>query len=59
MLFAASDLLIFAGMGPLATSEIPHVFIWPTYYLGQFLICTGVVQTLRKRDPELKIISSN
>jgi uncharacterized membrane protein YhhN len=58
VLFLASDLLILAAMGPLAESEIPHVFIWPTYYLGQFLICTGVMQTLRKRDPELKIVSS-
>lgn len=57
-LFVASDLLIFASMGPLAQSEVPHVFIWPLYYLGQFLICTGVLQTLRKRDPELKIVSS-
>jgi len=58
VLFVVSDLLIFASMGPLANSEIPHVFVWPTYYLGQFLICTGVMQTLRKRDPELKIVSS-
>ena len=59
VLFVASDLLIFASMGPLADSRIPHVFIWPTYYLGQFLICTGVLQTLRKRDPELKIVINN
>ena len=58
LLFVISDLLIFAGMGPLALSDIPHVFVWPAYYLGQFLICVGVVQTLRKRDPELKIVSS-
>jgi uncharacterized membrane protein YhhN len=59
VLFVASDILIFAQMGPLAASEIPHVFIWPTYYLGQFLICTGVMQTFRKRDPELRIVVSN
>ena len=58
VLFVVSDLLIFAGLGPLAQSDIPHVFVWPTYYLGQFLICTGVIQTLRKRDPELRIVSS-
>ncbi|OJW72986.1 MAG: lysoplasmalogenase [Sphingomonadales bacterium 63-6] len=57
-LFVISDLLIFAEMGPLATSNIPHVFVWPTYYLGQFLIAIGIVQTLRKRDPELKLVSS-
>ena len=58
LLFVISDLLIFARMGPLAASEIPHVFVWPTYYLGQFLICIGVMQTLRKRDPELRVVSS-
>jgi uncharacterized membrane protein YhhN len=58
-LFVASDLLIFAQLGPLARSPIPHVFVWPLYYLGQFMICTGVLQTLRKRDPELKIVASN
>ncbi|HTN14869.1 MAG TPA: lysoplasmalogenase [Sphingomonadaceae bacterium] len=58
MLFVISDLLIFSGMGPLAGSDIPHVFVWPTYYLGQFLIAVGVVQSLRKRDPELKLVSS-
>ena len=57
-LFVASDLLIFADMGPLVGSELPRVFIWPVYYLGQFLICVGVLQTLRKRDPELRIVSS-
>lgn len=58
LLFVISDLLIFAEMGPLALSDIPHVLIWPAYYLGQFLICVGVMNTLRKRDPELKIVSS-
>jgi len=57
-LFVASDLLVFAALGPLAQSRLPHVFVWPLYYLGQFLICTGVLQTLRKRDPELRVVSS-
>jgi hypothetical protein len=26
---------------------IPDYLIWPTYYFGQFLICTGVIQKLR------------
>lgn len=47
MMFAASDLLIFAGMGPLAGSAVPGLLIWPLYYFGQFLICTGVIATLR------------
>ena len=48
-IFVVSDLLIFAGMGPLAASDIPHIFVWPCYYLAQFLICTGVLQTLRRQ----------
>jgi uncharacterized membrane protein YhhN len=49
VLFVISDLLIFSRMGPLATSAIPGLLIWPLYYFGQFLICTGVVGELRRR----------
>ncbi|CAH0496725.1 lysoplasmalogenase family protein [Novosphingobium sp. CECT 9465] len=49
MMFVASDLLIFAQMGPWARSALPGMLIWPLYYFGQFLICTGVIATLRKR----------
>jgi uncharacterized membrane protein YhhN len=59
VLFVASDLLIFASLGPLALSPMPRLLVWPLYYVGQFLICTGVLQTLRKRDPELKIVVNN
>lgn len=48
VLFVVSDLLIFAQMGPLASSVAPDLLIWPTYYAGQFLICTGVASTLRR-----------
>ena len=47
VLFVASDLLIFSRMGPLANSALPDLLIWPLYYLGQFLICTGAVSRLR------------
>lgn len=47
ILFLASDLLIFARMGPLETSVIPEYLIWPFYYFGQFMIATGIVATLR------------
>ena len=47
VLFVASDLLIFARMGPLAASPLPGMLIWPLYYIGQFLICTGAVSRLR------------
>lgn len=58
-LFLVSDLLLFAQMGPLASSPVPEYLVWPIYYLGQLLIAVGVAQTLRKRDPELKIVVSN
>lgn len=47
VLFVISDLLIFAQLGPLADSALPGLLIWPLYYAGQFLICTGIIQTLR------------
>ena len=47
VLFVISDLLIFSEMGPVALNPLPDLLIWPLYYLGQFLIATGVVQTLR------------
>lgn len=50
LLFVLSDLLIFARMGPLAGNEVAHWLVWPTYYFGQFLICVGVLGTLRERD---------
>ncbi|HSG34151.1 MAG TPA: lysoplasmalogenase family protein [Sphingomonadaceae bacterium] len=52
LLFVASDMLIFARMGGAgiqsAIGNLPHLLIWPLYYIGQFLICTGVIQTLRR-----------
>lgn len=47
VLFVLSDLLIFARMGIWPASPVPGLLIWPTYYIGQFLIATGVIQTLR------------
>lgn len=51
VMFAISDLLIFARLGPLAHSALPGLLIWPLYYFGQFLICTGVVKALRRQQP--------
>ena len=55
LLFAASDLLIFARLGPLAHSIVPNLLIWPLYLAGQALIAWGVVRTLeaRKRNEDL------
>lgn len=58
VLFLGADLLYFAGTGPLTGSAVPQIFIWPLAYVGQLLIATGVVTTLRKRDPELRLVSS-
>lgn len=49
LMFAASDLLIFARMGPLAGSIIPRLLVWPLYFGGQALICTGVLGALSRR----------
>ncbi|WP_225206193.1 lysoplasmalogenase family protein [Novosphingobium huizhouense] len=49
MLFAASDLLLFARMGPMAESALPRLLVWPLYYFGQLMICTGVIGALRAR----------
>lgn len=50
VLFAVSDLLIFARLGPLARSPLPDLLISPLYYFGQFLICTGVIGELHRRN---------
>ena len=53
VMFVASDLLIFAKMGPLAGSLIPVLLIWPLYFIGQALIAWGAVTTLlRWKDDE-------
>ncbi|HEY6815359.1 MAG TPA: lysoplasmalogenase family protein [Croceibacterium sp.] len=59
VLFVLSDVLLFAEMGPLEGSPVPQYLVWPIYYLGQLLIAIGVAQTLRKRDPELRIVVNN
>jgi uncharacterized membrane protein YhhN len=51
LLFAASDLLLFARMGPLRQSLLPGVLIWPLYFTGQLLIAVGVVQTEAAEEP--------
>lgn len=48
-MFAASDLLIFARMGPLADNALPQLLVWPLYYFGQFLITVGVIGELRRK----------
>ena len=49
-LFVASDLLIFARLGPLATNGRSTLLVWPLYFAGQALIVHGVVTTLARDD---------
>ena len=51
-LILASDLLVIAGIGPLMGQQLPDALAWPLYYIGQLLITVGVVQTLRRGDPD-------
>ena len=50
VLFLVSDLLIVAGMGPLMGERLHQWLIWPMYYLGQLLICLGVIHRLRRAE---------
>lgn len=47
VLFVVSDLLIFSRMGGVDLAPLPDLLVWPFYYIGQLMIATGVVQTLR------------
>ena len=42
MMFVASDLLIFARLGPIGDTVTVGVAIWLLYFIGQWLIATGV-----------------
>ncbi len=49
MLFLASDLLIFARDGQLASPATLSQLIWPLYFAGQVLILLGVVTMLNAK----------
>lgn len=51
MAFVASDLLIFAEMGPLSGAAWTDLAIWVLYYGGVLMIAVGVVTTMVKRGP--------
>ena len=50
VLFAISDLIIFAREAGHITQDMGAWLVWPLYYSGQFLIATGVVQTLHREQ---------
>lgn len=54
LLFVLSDLLIFARGGPLAQEPLPHLLIWPLYYIGQLMICLGVLKVLRQEAGQVR-----
>ena len=49
VLFAAGHLLLIAQEAGSIAAGLAAILIWPVYYAGQFLIVTGVVQTLRRQ----------
>lgn len=51
LLFVISDLLIFAGLGPLAGSALASWLIWPLYFAGQALIAVGAGGALARAVP--------
>ena len=51
VLFVISDFLIFSRLGSFDLGYLPYYLIWPLYFVGQFMIATGVVQTLRGEHP--------
>ena len=52
VLFVVSDLLIFARLGGRIDPAMAGWLVWPIYFTGQFLITTGVIQSLRKGDAQ-------
>ncbi|MFT4253687.1 MAG: lysoplasmalogenase family protein [Caulobacter sp.] len=50
LLFVVSDLLIFARLGPLPEGLATSLGVWGLYYLGQLLICVGVVRALETEE---------
>jgi uncharacterized membrane protein YhhN len=48
MMFVASDLLIFARLGPIADTVTVGVAVWLLYFVGQWLIAVGVREGLRQ-----------
>jgi len=47
-MFVASDLLIFARLGGVLGENVTGWLVWPLYYAGQLLICTGVIRAVRR-----------
>ena len=48
VLFLVSDLVLLGSVAGRLPEGAGEWLVWPLYFIGQFLIATGVVQTLRK-----------
>lgn len=53
LMFAASDLLIFARSGLLAGEAWVSYGVWILYFAGQAMICVGVVRALDDQRPDV------
>ncbi len=52
VLLIASNLLLFWGLRSDANDHLASYLAWPIYFLGQFMIATGVVQHLRRQSDQ-------
>ncbi len=54
ILVVASNLMVFARVGGDIDLSLTDWLTWPLYFSGQFLIATGVIQTLRYEAPAVR-----
>ena len=59
LMFVVSDLLIFGRGGPWPDNFATGLAVWGLYYLGQLLICTGVVKALDAARPPQSLRASS
>ena len=59
VMFVVSDLLIFGRGGPWPDNFATGLAVWGLYYLGQLLICTGVVKALDAARPPQSLRASS
>lgn len=51
LLIAAAQFLIVTGLSSTWSPQAAMRVSWPLYYIGQFLLATGVIQSLRREPP--------
>ena len=59
LMFVVSDLIIFGRGGPWPDNFAAGLAVWGLYYLGQLLICVGVVRTLKAERPPQSLRDSS